>query len=200
MNTMLLKSTERRLPGILLIEPDVFKDDRGFFMETYHLKKYFELGIDQEFVQDNHSHSKKGTLRGLHYQLNNPQGKLVYAITGKILDVVVDIRRGSSTFGQWVSTVLSDENKHQLFVPEGFAHGFCVLSESADVIYKCTDFYTPGDEYGIFWADPTINIVWPMQDPILSEKDGKNPLLKDVPEELLPVYQESVLGETCSGC
>ena len=166
----------------------VFEDDRGFFLETYHAQKYKEIGLTQVFVQDNHSHSRRGTLRGLHYQLNHPQGKLVYVITGEIFDVAVDIRRGSPTFGQWTGTLLSERNKRQLFIPAGFAHGLCVLSETADVMYKCTDLYAPGDEYGILWSDPTIDIVWPMENPILSEKDAKNPTLKDVPEECLPLY------------
>lgn len=185
---MTLTCTETSLPGVLLIEPMVFEDDRGFFLETYHAQKYKEIGLTQVFVQDNHSHSRRGTLRGLHYQLNHPQGKLVYVITGEIFDVVVDIRPGSPTFGRWLGTTLSAENKRQLFVPEGFAHGLCVLSETADVMYKCTDLYAPGDEYGILWSDPTIDIVWPMENPILSEKDAKNPTLKDVPEECLPLY------------
>lgn len=185
---MTLTCTETSLPGVFLIESEVYKDDRGFFLETYHAQKYKEIGLAQVFVQDNHSHSLRGTLRGLHYQLNHPQGKLVYVITGEIFDVVVDIRPGSPTFGRWLGTTLSAENKRQLFVPEGFAHGFCVLSETADVMYKCTDLYAPGDEYGILWSDPTIDIVWPMENPILSEKDAKNPTLKDVPEECLPLY------------
>ena len=183
---MTLKFVEKPLPGVLLIEPMVFSDDRGFFMETFHSKKYAEAGIPGPFVQDNHSHSRKGTLRGLHYQLKNPQGKLVYVIQGEILDVAVDIRKGSPHFGRWTGNLLSEENKRQLYIPEGFAHGFCVLSETADVIYKCTDLYTPGDEYGVFWADEGIDIVWPMENPILSEKDSKNPMLADIPEEHLP--------------
>ena len=150
---MTLKFINKPLPGVLLIEPMVFSDERGFFMETYHAKKYAEAGIPGPFVQDNHSHSQRGTLRGLHYQLKNPQGKLVYAVKGEILDVAVDIRKGSPHFRRWTGNLLSEQNKRQLYIPEGFAHGFCVLSETADVIYKCTDFYAPGDEYGIFWAD-----------------------------------------------
>ena len=188
MEIMTLKFTEKSLPGVLLIEPMVFEDDRGFFMETYHSGKYGEAGIDQAFVQDNHSHSRRFTLRGLHYQLNHPQAKLVYVITGEILDIAVDIRRGSPTFGRWTGTLLSAKNRRQLFIPAGFAHGFCVLSETADVIYKCTDLYAPGDEYGILWSDPTIDVVWPIENPFLSEKDKKNPRLEDVPEENLPVY------------
>lgn len=189
MTKITLKCTEKSLPGVLLIEPEVFKDDRGFFLEIYHLEKYLATGMDKPFVQDNHSHSCRGTLRGLHYQLKNPQGKLVYVIRGEIFDVAVDIRRGSSTFGQWTGTILSEKNKRQLFIPEGFAHGLCVISETADVVYKCTDLYAPGDEYGILWSDPVIGIDWPFENPILSEKDAESPRLRDVPEELLPRSQ-----------
>lgn len=185
---MTLKFINKPLPGVLLIEPMVFSDERGFFMETYHAKKYAEAGIPGPFVQDNHSHSQRGTLRGLHYQLKNPQGKLVYAVKGEILDVAVDIRKGSPHFRRWTGNLLSEQNKRQLYIPEGFAHGFCVLSETADVIYKCTDFYAPGDEYGIFWADESIDIVWPIETPILSEKDKKNPKLEDIPDQHLPQY------------
>ena len=186
---MTLKFTEKSLPGVLLVEPMVFEDDRGYFMETFHKGRYAEAGINEVFVQDNHSQSRRFTLRGLHYQLKNPQSKLVYVIAGKILDIAVDIRKGSPTFGRWTGTLLSGENKRQLFVPGGFAHGFCVLSEIADVIYKCTDLYTPGDEYGILWSDPNIDIVWPIENPGLSEKDAKSPLLKDVPVGDLPKYE-----------
>ncbi len=186
---MTLKCTEKSLPGVLQIEPAVFEDDRGFFLETYHAEKYAAAGLNQAFVQDNHSHSRRFTLRGLHYQLRNPQGKLVYVLSGEIFDIAVDIRLGSPTFGRWTGTLLSESNKRQLYVPEGFAHGFCVLSDTADVLYKCTDLYTPGDEYGVLWSDPTADIVWPIENPILSEKDAKNPRLNDVPEDLLPVYQ-----------
>jgi dTDP-4-dehydrorhamnose 3,5-epimerase len=181
--------TKTALPDVFLIEPDVFKDDRGFFMETYHQRKYAEGGIGQVFIQDNYSHSRYGILRGLHYQLKNAQGKLILVITGEIFDIVVDIRLGSPKFGQWLGTYLSAENRRQIFVPEGFAHGFIVLSDSVDVIYKCTDFYNPGDEYGIFWADPTIGIDWPIRNPILSDKDSKNPKLSEIPEELLPAFR-----------
>ena len=185
---MPVRFTETSLPGVILIEPQVFKDARGFFLETFHKEKYAQGEIDRTFVQDNHSHSQRGTLRGLHYQLGHAQGKLVYVVTGEIFDVAVDIRRGSPTFGQWVGAHLSEENRHQIYVPEGFAHGFCVLSDMADVIYKCTDFYSPEDECGILWKDPTIGIDWPMTAPVLSEKDSRNPRLGDVPERLLPVY------------
>jgi dTDP-4-dehydrorhamnose 3,5-epimerase len=183
-----VKFTKTAFPDVFLIEPDVFKDTRGFFMETYNQRKYAEGGIDQVFVQDNYSHSRHGILRGLHYQLKNAQGKLVFVITGEIFDIVVDIRIGSPMFGQWFGTHLSADNRRQIFVPEGFAHGFVVLSEHVDVMYKCTDFYTHGDEYGIFWADPTIGIDWLIKNPILSDKDSKNPKLREIPEELLPTF------------
>ena len=185
---MAMKYTEKSLPGVILFEPEVFEDDRGFFMETYHSEKYREAGVERPFVQDNHSQSRKGTLRGLHYQLEHPQGKLIYVVSGEILDVAVDIRKGSPTFARWTGTLLSDKNKRQLFIPEGFAHGFCVLSETANVIYKCTDLYAPGDEYGILWSDPEIDIVWPIEKPLLSVKDSENPPLKEIPEEHLPHY------------
>lgn len=183
--------TKAGLPGVFLIEPDVFADTRGFFMETYNRVRYAEGGIDLVFVQDNYSHSGNGVLRGLHYQLKNAQGKLVFVITGEIFDIAVDIRIGSPNFGQWFGACLSAENRRQIFIPEGFAHGFVVLGKSADVIYKCTDFYTPGDDYGIFWADPTIGIDWSIKTPILSDKDSKSPKLKEIPKELLPVFHSA---------
>lgn len=185
---MTLKYAEQGLSGVLLIEPQVFEDARGFFMETYHRVKYKEAGIDRLFVQDNLSHSRRNTLRGLHYQLRHPQGKLIYVVAGEILDMVVDIRRGSPTFAKWLGIRLSAQDRRQLYVPEGFAHGFCVLSEFADVIYKCTDLYAPGDEYGILWSDPDLAIPWPVVSPILSPKDAIYPCLRDVPEALLPLY------------
>ena len=185
-----MKITEKSIPGVLLIEPDVFKDDRGFFLETFHKDKYADLGFHKVFVQDNHSHSERGTLRGLHYQLKHPQAKLVYVVRGEIFDIAVDIRQGSPTFGRWTRSILSEENKHQLFIPEGFAHGFCVLSQTADVMYKCTDLYAPKDEYGIIWSDPTLAIDWPIDSPNLSEKDSRYPELKDIPGELLPVLKK----------
>ena len=186
---MAIKFNTTSLPGVILIEPQVFEDPRGFFMETFHKKKYAVEGIDRVFVQDNHSHSKQGTLRGLHYQLRHAQGKLIYVVAGEVFDVAVDIRCGAPTFGKWSGTYISAENKRQLYIPEGFAHGFSVLSETADVIYKCTDFYTPGDEYGIFWADPTIDIDWKIESPVLSKRDSQNPELSQVAKELLPVYK-----------
>lgn len=185
---MSLKFIETELPGVMLVEVDVFEDPRGFFQETYHREKYAEGGIDRDFVQDNRSHSVRGTIRGLHYQLTRPQGKLVYVVRGEIFDVAVDIRRGSPTFGRWAGFLLSSDNRRQAWIPEGFAHGFQVLSDRADVIYKCTDVYTPGDDYGILWSDPAIGIEWPAADALLSEKDGRNPLLGDAPEEYLPVF------------
>jgi dTDP-4-dehydrorhamnose 3,5-epimerase len=172
-----------------MIKSVVFQDPRGFFMETFHQEKYREGGIDGVFVQDNFSHSQKNTLRGLHYQLRYPQGKLIYALRGEIFDVVVDIRQGSPTFGKWESFILSGENRYQLFVPEGYAHGFCILSDTADVVYKCTDFYAPNDDFGVLWSDPTIGIDWPVKEPLLSEKDTKYPVLDDMPEESLPVFK-----------
>ncbi len=186
---MSIKYTKTDLPGVLLIEPGVFKDSRGFFMETFHQKKYAEAGIYHAFLQDNYSHSTQGTLRGLHYQLKHPQGKLVYVITGEIYDVAVDIRRGSPGFGKWTGQYLSGKNKRQLFVPEGFAHGFCVISETADVLYKTTDLYNPDDEYGVLWSDPTIGIDWPVEAPIVSDKDKQFPGLKEVTETHLPIYK-----------
>ena len=177
---------ELSIPGVLLIKPACFGDNRGFFLETWHQKKYLGAGIDKPFVQDNRSHSKRSVLRGLHYQLAHPQGKLVYVVTGTIFDVAVDIRPGSPTFGKWTGAELSMENCHQIYVPEGFAHGFVVLSDSADVIYKCTDFYAPGDEYGILWSDPDIGIDWPVSSPIISEKDQQASRLCHVPKAHLP--------------
>jgi dTDP-4-dehydrorhamnose 3,5-epimerase len=168
------------LEGLLIIEPKVFGDTRGYFLETYHHRRYHSDGLDAIFVQDNLSFSKKGTLRGLHFQITQPQAKLVQAITGKIFDVAVDIRPDSPTFGKWSSALLSEENKRQLFIPEGFAHGFCVLSESAHVAYKCSDYYSPADEGGILWSDPAIGIDWPVKVPMLSDKDQQYPCLKDL--------------------
>lgn len=177
------------LPGVVVIEPRVFKDQRGFFLETFHSKRYEQYGIKKTFVQDNHSHSSRGILRGLHYQLKQPQGKLIYVVTGEIFDVAVDIRRGSPTFGKWFGVILSSENKKQVYIPEGFAHGFYVLSETADVTYKCTDFYASDDEYGLLWSDPEVNIQWPLNEsPLLSEKDSRYFALSEIPQEHLPVY------------
>ena len=159
-------------------------------METYHQRRYTESGINCNFVQDNLSRSVRGTLRGLHYQLQQAQAKLIQVIKGVVFDVVVDIRCGSPSFGQWAGVNLSEENKRQLFVPQGFAHGFCVLSEAAEVVYKCTDFYAPEDEGGILWSDPDIAIDWPIANPLLSDKDSRLPYLADVPPERLPLCRE----------
>jgi len=177
---MPFKFNRLEIPDLILIEPRVFEDERGFFMEFYNLKDFNHSGIDVEFVQDNHSHSRKGVLRGLHYQLRPmEQGKLVRCVRGIIFDVAVDIRRGSPTYGEWVGVILSEENKNMLYIPPGFAHGFCVLSDEADVIYKVTNFYSPEHDRGIIWDDPDIGIEWPIKDPILSEKDSKLPTLKE---------------------
>lgn len=174
---------------VMMIEPDVFEDPRGYFLETYHAKKYADAGILEPFVQDNFSRSIRGTLRGLHYQRRHAQGKLMMVMEGHIFDVAVDIRQGSPTFGKWFGTELSASNKRQLYIPPGFAHGFCVLSEQASVAYKCTDFYAPKDEGGILWNDPTIGIAWPISDPLLSEKDRVYQCLADIPLTDLPVYR-----------
>ncbi len=176
------------LPDVILVEPTVHGDARGFFLESYHREKYRQGGISVTFVQDNHSKSRRGTLRGLHAQRGRPQGKLVRAVEGEIFDVAVDVRRGSPTFGHWVGEVLSAESFRQLYVPPGFVHGFCVLSDAAQVEYKCTDFYDPSDELGVLWNDPDIAVDWPISDPLLSEKDRAAPRLRDV-DDLLPEYQ-----------
>ena len=185
-----MKVTPTSIPGVLIIEPEAFEDNRGFFMETYHKERYERSGIDLIFVQDNLSYSVQGTLRGLHYQHPHTQAKLVQVLVGEVFDVAVDIRRGSPTFCQWTGHLLSDENKRQLYVPEGFAHGFYVPSETASVLYKCNDFYAPDCEAGILWEDPELGIDWPFENPLLSDKDSKFPLLKDVPPERLPLYKE----------
>ena len=167
------------LEGVLLITPQVFGDDRGFFMETYNAAKTADQGLPEFFVQDNHSRSSKGVLRGLHYQYPQWQGKLVRAISGEIFDVAVDIRRDSPTYGQWFGAILNDENKQQLYVPPGFAHGFCVVSDIADVAYKCTSDYRPEQDVGIRWNDPDIAVEWPIKEPLISDKDAKAHFLKD---------------------
>ena len=174
-----MKFIETDLPGVLIVEPRTFTDDRGFFMETYHRERFAEAGVIDEFVQDNHSHSIRGTLRGLHYQEPNGQGKLVRCSAGTIIDVAVDIRKGSPNFGKTVTVELSGENKRQLWVPAGFAHGFSVLSETASVIYKCTAFYDHQSEYSILWNDPDLAIDWQVAEPLLSKKDAEAPRLRD---------------------
>jgi dTDP-4-dehydrorhamnose 3,5-epimerase len=184
-----MKVIETALPGVVIIEPKVFGDERGFFMETYSELRYHEAGIPQRFVQANHSRSRQGVLRGLHYQLIQPQGKLVSVSRGRVFDVAVDVRRGSPTFGQWVGCILDDETHKQIYIPPGFAHGFAVLSEVADFLYQCTDYYHPASEAGIAWNDPELGIDWPEMDYTLSEKDQKNPLLRHQAIDKLPVYE-----------
>jgi dTDP-4-dehydrorhamnose 3,5-epimerase len=181
---------KKQLDGVLILEPRVFDDDRGFFMEAYHKEKCVKLGISVDFVQDNLSFSRAGTLRGLHYQHPHDQAKLVQVLVGHVFDVTVDIRKNSSTFGKWFGIHLSDENRKQVFVPEGFAHGFCVLSDTALFSYKCSDLYAPDCEGGVLWSDPDIGIDWPVKGPILSEKDARYPRLRDIPMERLPGYEK----------
>ena len=175
------------LPGLLIIEPTVYGDERGFFLERFHAERYREaLGMEVMFVQDNHSRSQHGTLRGLHFQVRHPQGKLVECARGAVYDVVVDVRPDSPTFGQWHGVELSDANHRQLWIPPGFAHGFCVLSDEADFLYKCTEVYHPEDEGGIAWDDPALGIGWPLEDPILSDKDRGLPRLEELTPADLP--------------
>lgn len=181
-----MKVAQTDLPGVLLIEPHVFGDARGHFLETFHTARYAEVGVEKVFVQDSLSRSVKGTLRGLHFQEPHAQGKLVQVLRGTVWDVGVDIRRGSPTFGRSVGFELSDENRRQLWIPPGFAHGFCVLSEIADFFYKCTDFHAPREERAIRWNDPQLAIQWPVEAPLLSERDRTAPFLKDAP--MLPAY------------
>jgi dTDP-4-dehydrorhamnose 3,5-epimerase len=176
------------LEGVLIVEPKVFGDKRGFFLETFQKQRYRGAGIDVEFIQDNISFSVSRTLRGLHYQHPCGQAKLVQVLAGEIYDVAVDIRHGSPTFGQWTGVILSAENSRQFFLPQGFAHGFCVLSETALFMYKCSDYYTPQYEGGICWNDPDLNIPWPVQAPLLSERDGAFPCLREIDPIQLPEY------------
>ena len=170
-----------KLKGCVIIEPRVFGDDRGFFLETFQAARYKqEAGIDLPFVQDNHSRSARGVLRGLHFQKTKPQGKLVRVVRGEVYDVAVDIRKGSATFGEWEGVILSEDNKKQFWVPPGFAHGFVVLSDTADFEYKCTDYYDPSDEGSILWSDPDLNIPWPIANPVLSTKDESAKRLVDL--------------------
>ena len=175
-----MKVNKAPLDGVFIIEPKVFKDARGIFYEVYSAKKYEEHGIPAHFVQDNHSVSEKGVLRGLHYQINPGQAKLVRVTRGEVFDVVLDIRKESPTYGKWWSLHLSEINKLQLYVPEGFAHGFCVLSESVEFLYKCSNYYSPEDERGIMWNDPDLAIEWPIENPIISEKDNVYPRFNEI--------------------
>jgi dTDP-4-dehydrorhamnose 3,5-epimerase len=179
------------LPGVVVIEPEIHRDGRGFFLETYHAEKYRACGIVAAFVQDNHSRSIGGTVRGLHLQRRRPQGKLIRVIEGEICDVAVDVRRGSPTFGRWVAVTLSADTFRQCYIPPGFAHGFSVASPLAQVEYKCTDLYDPADEIGIAWDDPAIGIHWPVDAPILSERDRRNPTLAEV-MAVLPEWRPDV--------
>lgn len=185
-----MKITPTALPGVLLLEPDVFRDERGFLLETFRESWLRDAGIEEVLVQDNHSRSRRGVLRGLHYQRVNPQGKLVRTLRGRVFDVAVDVRRGSPHFGQWVGQVLDDVLHQQLWIPPGFAHGFCVLSEEADVAYKCSSYYHAASNTGIAWDDPDLDIVWPEAGPRqLSAKDRALPPLAAQPLEWLPVYE-----------
>ncbi len=185
---MSMKITALDIPGVALIEPQVWGDPRGFFLETFHAGKYAQAGISRPLVQANHSHSRRGVLRGLHRQTERPQGKLIYVVRGAIWDVAVDVRRGSPAFGRWVARELNDTNKAQMWVPEGCLHGFVVLSEEVDVIYQCTDVYHPQGELGVVWNDPALAIDWPIRDPQLSAKDAVLPRLADLSPERLPVF------------
>ena len=185
-----MKATPTRLPEVVLLEPDVYGDERGFFLEYFNGSRFQQAGLDVSFVQMNHSRSARGVLRGLHYQLRQPQGKLVQVIRGEVFDVAVDIRTGSPRFGAWVGEVLSESNHRQLYVPPGFAHGFCVMSESADFLYLCTDLYRPDDEYGIAWDDPEVGIAWPGADFTVSDKDQAWPRLAQA-DGVLPRFEDA---------
>jgi len=175
------------IPDVLIVEPDVHRDGRGFFVETYHAERYRACGIGPVFVQDNHTRSRGRTIRGLHMQRRRPQAKLVRVTAGEIFDVAVDLRRGSPSFGRSVGVTLSADNFRQCYIPTGFAHGFCVLTSSAEVEYKCSDIYDPADQIGILWNDPALAIEWPVADPFLSDQDRYNPTLADIADEL-PAY------------
>lgn len=176
-----MKVIETAIDGVKIIEPRVFGDERGFFLETFQARRYAEeAGIDLPFVQDNHSRSAKGVLRGLHFQKTKPQGKLVRVVRGEVFDVAVDVRRDSPTFGRWEAVILSEENKRQFWVPPGLAHGFVVLSETADFEYKCTDYYDPSDEACLIWNDPAVGIEWPLAEPQLSAKDAQGLTLREL--------------------
>ena len=176
-----MKELKTKIPEVVIFEPSVYEDERGYFMESFRLSQFAKIGNEINFVQDNQSKSKKGTLRGLHYQINYPQGKLIRVLSGEIFDVAVDLRRSSSTFGQWVGETLSSANRKQLWVPEGFAHGFYVLSEEAEIFYKCTDYYRPEYDRGLRWDDPDLSVMWPLLDPepLISIKDSEASFLAD---------------------
>ncbi len=168
-----------RIPGVVIVRPQVHKDTRGFFVESFHKSRYEQAGIEMTFVQDNHSRSRRGTLRGLHYQTRRPQGKLCRVVRGEVYDVTVDLRRDSPTLGRWCAVKLSETNRYQVFIPPGCAHGFCVLSDVADFLYKCTDYYDPEFEETLLWNDPDLGIPWPVSDPLLSDKDKQGVRLRD---------------------
>ena len=184
-----MKIIQTDLDGVVTIEPELFKDGRGWFMETYSHRRYSEYGIVESFVQDNISFSQKGVLRGLHFQYPQPQGKLIQVLSGEVMDVVVDIRVGSPTYGQWLGEILSEANHRQMYVPPGLAHGYYTTSETALFSYKCSDFYNPATEHGIIWNDPDIGIEWPTAEPVLSPKDGVYPVLKDLRPENMPQFE-----------
>jgi dTDP-4-dehydrorhamnose 3,5-epimerase len=184
----LLERLETSLPGVCELRPNIFRDPRGFFLETYHQRRFAEIGIHDSFVQDNFSFSSKGTLRGLHYQVNHAQAKLCGVVGGEALDVAVDIRLGSPHFGKWTSVILSAKEQNQIYIPTGFAHGFLALTDDVQFLYKCSDFYYPDDERGILWNDPDLAIAWNIASPLVSEKDARLCCLKDVPNEFLPRY------------
>jgi len=184
----LLERLETSLPGVCELRPNIFRDPRGFFLETYHQRRFAEIGIHDSFVQDNFSFSSKGTLRGLHYQVNHAQAKLCRVVGGEALDVAVDIRLGSPHFGKWTSVILSAKEQNQIYIPAGFAHGFLALTDDVQFFYKCSDFYYPADERGILWNDSDLAISWNIASPLVSEKDARLCRLKDVPNEFLPRY------------
>ena len=177
---------DSKIRGIKIITPEIHKDNRGYFFESFNSKNFNDLGLPTHFVQDNQSFSKKGTLRGLHFQLKNPQGKLVRVIKGEVFDIAIDIRRGSKTFGKFEGVILSDKNNKIMYIPEGFAHGYLVLSNNAIFQYKCTEFYHPEDEFGLLWNDKDLNIDWPIKNPILSQKDKDLPTIQTISDEHLP--------------
>jgi len=183
-----LQKIELSIPGVWELKPKIFCDARGFFLETYHRSRFAELGITDSFVQDNHSYSVKGTLRGLHYQLRHAQAKLCRVVEGEALDVAVDIRLGSPRFGKWTSVLLSSKDQNLIYIPAGFAHGFLALTDTVQFLYKCSDFYEAADEHGILWSDPKLAINWDVSNPLVSDKDSKYPALSTVPHEFLPRY------------
>jgi dTDP-4-dehydrorhamnose 3,5-epimerase len=176
-----MRTQPTAIPDVVLVVPQPFTDTRGYFMQAWQAENYAAAGIASRFVQDNHSHSRRGVLRGLHYQSQQPQGKLVYVVMGEVFDVAVDLRRSSPTFGRWAGARLSGENHHQMWIPPGFAHGFYTISESADVLYKCTDYYAPAHEHTLLWNDPEVGIEWPLTDPrpLLSDKDARGKPLRE---------------------